>query len=132
MFLDFSDGGIGHVEMLFRCNYLALVGGGRQPKYSTKKVMIWDDLKKKHIIDLEFSSDVRAVRLRRDRLIYDLICYIYNFIYVICDLSLMLYMTYRIVVVLDTIIKVYTFTQNPQQLHIFETCQNSKGLSGLY
>eukprot|EP01060_Flectonema_neradi_P025937 TRINITY_DN3479_c1_g3_i1.p1 TRINITY_DN3479_c1_g3~~TRINITY_DN3479_c1_g3_i1.p1 ORF type:complete len:353 (+),score=49.37 TRINITY_DN3479_c1_g3_i1:103-1161(+) len=65
----FPNGGIGIVEMLFRCNILALVGGGKRPCFPTDKVKLWDDHTMQVIGDMTFRDVVRAVKLRRDKVV---------------------------------------------------------------
>lgn len=104
---NFSDGasgsGIGHVTMLHRTNYLALVGGGKNPKFSNNKVIIWDDLKRKISLSLEFMSPVLNVMLSR----------------------------IRIIVVLKNQVLVYGFSAPPKKFATYETIDNEFGLADL-
>ncbi|KAI9845756.1 MAG: Phosphatidylinositol 3,5-bisphosphate-binding protein [Sclerophora amabilis] len=96
---DFNAG-IGIVEMLGRQNYVALVGGGKQPKFPQNKVVIWDDAKQKVAITLEFRTQVNRVRMSRT----------------------------RIVVALRNSIHIYAFSSPPEKLSVFETADNPLGL----
>ncbi|KAJ5461668.1 SVP1-like protein 2 [Penicillium daleae] len=100
--LDFNAG-IGLVEMLGQSNYLAIVGGGRNPKFPQNKLVIWDDAKQKAAITLEFRTSVLGVRLSKS----------------------------RIVVALLNSIHVFAFSTPPQKLSVFETSDNPLGLACL-
>jgi len=78
---DFPGSGIAIVEMLFRCNILALVGDGQADFFPINQVRIWDDHTGTNIGELTFPHPVRAVRLRRDKVLIavDDNIYLYNF-----------------------------------------------------
>eukprot|EP00565_Helicotheca_tamesis_P000588 CAMPEP_0185727502 /NCGR_PEP_ID=MMETSP1171-20130828/3170_1 /TAXON_ID=374046 /ORGANISM="Helicotheca tamensis, Strain CCMP826" /LENGTH=161 /DNA_ID=CAMNT_0028396083 /DNA_START=179 /DNA_END=661 /DNA_ORIENTATION=+ len=76
-----GGGGIGKVEMLYRTNLLALVGGGPSPKYPPNRVLVYDDHLSRAIGELSFRQRVLNVKLRRDRICVALRdrVYVYNF-----------------------------------------------------
>ncbi|SCV00037.1 LAMI_0G02476g1_1 [Lachancea mirantina] len=87
--------GIGLTCMLYRTNYLALVGGGRRPKYPQNKLVVWDDLQQTESITLGFMSQIQDIFLSR----------------------------VNIIVVLDSAIEIYTFGSKPRRLvSLLDTC----------
>jgi WD repeat-containing protein 45 len=100
---EFKDGGIGIAQMLHRTNYLALVGGGRNPKFPQNKLIIWDDLKGKPALSLEFLSPLLNVLLSRS----------------------------RIIVVLKNKVHVYAFSSPPARIASYDTADNPHGVAAL-
>ncbi|KAG6036724.1 hypothetical protein E4U41_005545 [Claviceps citrina] len=99
---DFNAG-IGLVQMMGMTNYLALVGGGKSPKFAMNKAVIWDDMKGKVALEISSLSSVRGVQLGRE----------------------------RIVIILQNSVRVYSFSKPPILLHIYETADNLLGLCSL-
>jgi len=92
-------GGFGIVELLYRTNIVALVGGGKSPRYPPNKVIIWDDHQMRPTGELCFRTEVKGVRLKRQ----------------------------GIAVVLENKVYVYTLAELKLRDHI-QTVANPKGL----
>jgi WD40 repeat protein len=90
--------GIGIVEMLFRSNILALVGGGPNPAFPPNKVIMWDDFNQQIIGEIVCSKPIKNVKLLKD----------------------------LVVIVLEDQVLVYD--QNFEQQEAFETSPNPKGI----
>ena len=75
------NGGIGLIEMLNRSNILALIGGGKSPRYSANKLVLWDDHKQKEISEMRFMSSVKNVKMKKDRIfaVTEDKIYVFNF-----------------------------------------------------
>jgi len=97
-----TDGGIKHPEMYYHTNILGLIGGGQLPKFNPKKLIIWDDYEHKVISEIKFFSNLKNVKIRKDR------------IFAICDKN------------------IYVFDmQTFENLEIINTRENPKGLFGI-
>ncbi|KAI2614999.1 WD40 repeat-like protein [Hypoxylon sp. NC1633] len=94
------NAGIGLVQMMGNANYLALVGGGRSPKYPQNKAIIWDDSKGKIALEIATLTAVRGVQISKS----------------------------RIAVVLQNSVRVYAFDKPPRPLARYETADNHLGL----
>jgi len=102
MFILEMEGGLNYIEMLYRTNILALIGGGKRPKYPMNKVILWDDHQTKTIGEMTFRTEVKSVHLRSN----------------------------KTVIVLESKIFVYNFSDLKLIDHI-ETVSNPKGLCAL-
>ena len=63
------DGGIGIIEMLDKCNIIALVGGGNNPNFDTNKVILFDDSQTKIITEIIVIFNVLNVKLKWRKII---------------------------------------------------------------
>ena len=92
-------GGIYNCELSYRSNLIALTGGGKKPKFNTKKVVIYNDLEECVENEYKFSTPVLNVKFKK------------TYIFIVCKK------------------KIYVFNiMTSQNIDIFETTDNENGI----
>ena len=91
--------GLKFTEMYYNSNILILVSGGENPKFSEKKIIIWDDSLNKVIGEINFFKKIKNVKIKGEK------------IYIVCENN------------------IYIFNiKTLENIEIIETSENYKGL----
>jgi WD repeat-containing protein 45 len=53
--------------MLYKSNIIALVGGGKYPKHSRNKIILWDDFQAKVMTEISFTTYIKNVKMKKDK-----------------------------------------------------------------
>ena len=61
-------GGIGLIQILGKSNIFCLCGGGKNPKYSPNKLIIYDDKKAKEIKEFRFNSNIQNCKIKQEKI----------------------------------------------------------------
>lgn len=85
-------GGIGKIQMLYKSNFLALLGGGTIPKFNNNKVVIWDDYERKVISEIKFITPILNIKFNKD------------YLFVVCQKRIYIFdnKTYEIIETINT------------------------------
>lgn len=54
---------------------MAIVAGGPHPKFADNTVLIYDVCKNQFVLEFLFPSPVKAVRIRRDKLVFNVVVF---------------------------------------------------------
>ena len=92
-------GGISNCELSYKSNYLALIGGGKVPKFNNKKVVIYNDELDEIESEFKFTVKILNVKLKK------------NMLFIVTEKEIFVFNI-----------------QNSQNLDSFETSTNKKGL----
>ncbi|KAL0300448.1 UNVERIFIED_CONTAM: Autophagy-related protein 18a [Sesamum angustifolium] len=66
---NYRGGGVGLVQKIIDTNDFAVVGGGVGPGLSRNRIAFWNDYLGQFTKEIDFRSEVKSVRVRRDRVV---------------------------------------------------------------
>ena len=118
-------GSVSKAEMLYKTNLVALVGGGKKPRFPDNVVMVYDDRSQEFVLELCLPETVLSVRLKRDKLVAVCRSEIHG------NHHLRGYHSHYVTHFLNFIFSVFSFPNKCQNLFKVTTRDNPRGICEL-